>query len=166
MRKLGVGVLGVGEMGKRHAENIRRLVPEARLVAVADAAAERAKQVAAELEIERSYGNLEAMLECKELDAGLIATPDKFHAQAVVAAARAGKAEISAPYSKMKAEIARILKQEGYIANYEIATEGKFPAIKIVSKVVNRSPAITGLKRVSCPCWRKFRSFSARWSPR
>ena len=52
MRKLGVGVLGVGEMGKRHAENIRRLVPEARLVAVADAAAERAKQVAAELEIE------------------------------------------------------------------------------------------------------------------
>ena len=30
MRKLGVGVLGVGEMGKRHAENLRRLVPEAR----------------------------------------------------------------------------------------------------------------------------------------
>ena len=29
MRKLGVGVLGVGEMGKRHAENLRRLVPEA-----------------------------------------------------------------------------------------------------------------------------------------
>ena len=31
------------------------------------------------------------MLECKEFDAVLIATPDKFHAQAVVAAARAGK---------------------------------------------------------------------------
>jgi inositol 2-dehydrogenase len=92
MRKLGVGVLGVGEMGKRHAENLRRLVPEARLVAVADAAAERARQVAAELEIEHSYGNLEAMLECKELDAVLIATPDKFHAQAIIAAARAGKA--------------------------------------------------------------------------
>jgi inositol 2-dehydrogenase len=91
MRKLGVGVLGVGEMGKRHAENIRRLVPEAQLVAVADVAAERAKQIAAELEIERSYGSLEAMLESKELDAVLIATPDKFHAQAVVAAARAGK---------------------------------------------------------------------------
>jgi predicted dehydrogenase len=91
MRKLGVGVLGVGEMGKRHAENLRRLVPEARLVAVADAAAERARRVAAELEIEHSYGSLEAMLECKELDAVLIATPDKFHAQAIVAAARAGK---------------------------------------------------------------------------
>jgi inositol 2-dehydrogenase len=91
MRKLGVGVLGVGEMGKRHAENLRRLVPEARLVAVSDAAAERARQVAAELEIEHSYDSLEALLECKELDAVLIATPDKFHAQAIAAAARAGK---------------------------------------------------------------------------
>jgi predicted dehydrogenase len=91
MRKLGVGVLGVGEMGKRHAENLRRLVPEARLVAVADASAERARQVATELEIENSYSSLEAMLECKDLDAVLIATPDRFHAQAVSVAARAGK---------------------------------------------------------------------------
>src|SRR5246127_4179814 len=91
MRKLGVGVLGVGEMGKRHAENIRRLVPEARLVAVADVAAERARQVATELEIENSYGSLEALLECKDLDAVLIATPDKFHAQAIGIAARSGK---------------------------------------------------------------------------
>jgi len=91
MRKLGIGVLGVGEMGKRHAENLRRLVPEARLVAVADAAVDRARQVAGELEIERSYGSLEAMLENKELQAVLIATPDKFHAQAIGIAARAGK---------------------------------------------------------------------------
>jgi inositol 2-dehydrogenase len=91
MRKLGVGVLGVGEMGKRHAENLRRLVPEARLVAIADASAERARQVAAELEIENCYSTLETMLECKDLNAVLIATPDKFHAQAVETAARAGK---------------------------------------------------------------------------
>jgi inositol 2-dehydrogenase len=91
MRKLGVGVLGVGEMGKRHAENIRQLVPEALLVAVADAAADRARQVATELEIEHSYGSLQAMLEGKDIDAVLIATPDKFHAQAIETAARAGK---------------------------------------------------------------------------
>jgi len=53
MRKLGIGVLGVGEMGRRHAENLRRLVPEANLVAVADVAADRARQVAEELEIEK-----------------------------------------------------------------------------------------------------------------
>jgi inositol 2-dehydrogenase len=91
MRKLGVGVLGVGEMGRRHAENLRRLVPEARLVAVVDAMAERARQAATELEIDHSVASLEAMLECKEVNAVLIATPDKFHAQAIVAAARAGK---------------------------------------------------------------------------
>jgi len=78
-------------MGRRHAENLRRLVPQAQLVAVADVAAERARQVATELEIENSYGSLEAMLECKGLDAVVIATPDKFHADAVKAIAAAGK---------------------------------------------------------------------------
>jgi len=91
MRKLGVGVLGVGEMGRRHAENLRRLVPQAQLVAVADVAAERARQIASELEIGNSYGSLETMLECKGLDAVVIATPDKFHAAAVKTAAAAGK---------------------------------------------------------------------------
>lgn len=91
MRKLGIGVLGVGEMGKRHAENLRSRVPEARLVAVADASTERARQVAAELEVEHSDSSLEELLERKDLDAVLIATPDRFHAQAVEMAARAGK---------------------------------------------------------------------------
>jgi scyllo-inositol 2-dehydrogenase (NAD+) len=91
-KKLGVGVLGVGEMGRRHAENLRRLVPNAQLVAVADALEERARQVAGELEIENSFGSLEAMLECKAIDAVVIATPDAFHAPAVSAAAAAGKA--------------------------------------------------------------------------
>jgi inositol 2-dehydrogenase len=91
MRKLGVGVLGVGEMGKRHAENIRRLVPQARLVGVADVAAGRAQQVAEELEIDHFFGSLEELLGHKEIDCVLIATPDKFHCQAIQTAAAAGK---------------------------------------------------------------------------
>ncbi len=91
MRKLGIGVVGVGEMGRRHAENLRRNVPEARLIAVADVSEERAHQIAAELEVERAYGSLEAMLENREIEAVVIATPDKFHAKAVESAARAGK---------------------------------------------------------------------------
>src|ERR1700741_395968 len=91
MRKLGVGVLGVGEMGKRHAENMRRLVPQARLVAIADVASQRARQVADELEIEHAFASLEEMLQRKDIDAVLIATPDKFHAQSIRIAAAAGK---------------------------------------------------------------------------
>jgi scyllo-inositol 2-dehydrogenase (NAD+) len=89
--KLGVGVLGVGEMGRRHAENLRCSVANARLVAIADVAANRAAQVASELEIEHSFASLEQMLELPGLEAVVIATPDKFHAKAIRTAAAAGK---------------------------------------------------------------------------
>ena len=91
MRKLGIGVLGVGAMGKWHAQNIRRLVPEARLIAVADVAADQARQVATELEIEHSFATFEDMLERKDIDCVVIATPDKFHAEAIRKAAAAKK---------------------------------------------------------------------------
>ena len=72
-------------------------------------------------------------------------------------ACNSGSAEITAPYSKMKAEIARILKQEGYISNFEVETGiGPFPKLKVVNKFVNRAPAITGLKRVSKPGLRRY----------
>ena len=68
----------------------------------------------------------------------------------------ARKTELVIPYSKIKADIARILKQEGYISDYEVDTTGKFPQIKVISKMVNRTSAITGLKRISKPGLRKY----------
>ena len=91
MHKLGIGVLGVGAMGKRHAENIRRLVPESRLIAVADVAQDQARQVAAELEIEHAFATFEDLLDRKDIDCVVIATPDKFHAEGIRKAAGAGK---------------------------------------------------------------------------
>jgi len=70
--------------------------------------------------------------------------------------AAAKKVETNAPYSKVKVEIARILKQEGYISNYEVNTEGAFPELRITNKFVNRVPAIAGLKRVSRPGLRRY----------
>jgi inositol 2-dehydrogenase len=91
MNKLGMGVIGVGTLGKRHAENLRRAIPAARLIAVADADGVRAEQVAAELEIEHHYSNWEALLERKDVDAVLVAAPSRFHAPVTRAAAVAGK---------------------------------------------------------------------------
>lgn len=71
-------------------------------------------------------------------------------------ASRAGKEEFTAPYSRIKAEIARILQEEGYIWNYEVDTTGQFPQIKVKTKFVNRNPALTDLKRVSRPGLRKY----------
>ena len=71
-------------------------------------------------------------------------------------AARAHRGDVSAPYSRMKEEIARILKQEGYISEFEVDTQSKPAQIKVTMKFVNRTPALTGLKRMSKPGLRKY----------
>ncbi|MGC6427459.1 MAG: 30S ribosomal protein S8 [Akkermansiaceae bacterium] len=75
-------------------------------------------------------------------------------------ACRAGNETFTAPHSKMKAELARILKEEGYIWNYEVDTSGKFPEIKVTAKYTDGVPALTDLKRVS-KCGRRKYSSSA-----
>lgn len=65
-------------------------------------------------------------------------------------ACRAGNEEFTAPYSKIKADIARILQEEGYIWNYEVLTDNK-PTIKVKPKYVDGRPVLTDLKRVSTP---------------
>ena len=59
---------------------------------------------------------------------------------------------VSMPVSKMKVNIAKILKQEGYISAYEVVGTGIEKQIKITLKYQERNkPMITGLKRVSKP---------------
>jgi len=43
----------------------------------------------------------------------------------------AGKEEVFAPFSKMKAEISRILQEEGYIWGYEVDTSEAHPRLKV-----------------------------------
>lgn len=69
---------------------------------------------------------------------------------------RAQKPEVLIPYSKIKAEIARIFKEEGYISDYSVDTSGAYPRIKVINKLVDRSSAIAGLKRVSRPGLRRY----------
>ncbi len=71
-------------------------------------------------------------------------------------AAGVKKPVFDVPYSKMKGELVRILKREGYIADYELDTTGKFPVLHVQNKFVNKVAAVAGLKRVSKPGLRKY----------
>ena len=71
-------------------------------------------------------------------------------------ASRAGKEEFTAPFSKIKAEIARILKEEGYIWSYEVDTEGDFPSIRVKVRYIDGTPALTDLKKESKPGRRRY----------
>jgi small subunit ribosomal protein S8 len=55
------------------------------------------------------------------------------------------------PASKMKLSIARILKEEGFITDYEVVRGKPHRVIKVLLKYMDDKPAISGLKRVSRP---------------
>ncbi len=56
------------------------------------------------------------------------------------------------PVSKVKTEIARILKEEGYIANYAFSGEGVERKMTVTLKYgAQKHPVISGLKRISKP---------------
>lgn len=63
-----------------------------------------------------------------------------------------GHKTVSAPSSSMKVAIAEILKQEGFIKNYEVAEDNKQGEIKVFLKYgKNNEKVITGIKRISKP---------------
>ena len=59
--------------------------------------------------------------------------------------------EVSVPASKLKIELARILKEEGFIKNYKVVKDDAQGSILITLKYVNKERVITGLKRISKP---------------
>jgi len=71
-------------------------------------------------------------------------------------ASRAENETFTAPFSKAKAEIARILKEEGYIWNYEVDSSGQFPILKVSTRFVDGKAALTDLKKVSKPGRRNY----------
>jgi len=62
------------------------------------------------------------------------------------------KKEVSIPSSRLKVEIAKVLKEEGYIKNYRVIDDKKQGILSITLKYTeNRQSVITGLKRASRP---------------
>lgn len=71
-------------------------------------------------------------------------------------ASRAGKEEIETGYSRMRAEIARILVEEGYLAGFDVAGTDKIKRLKLRLKYVRQVPALTDVQRYSRPGCRRY----------
>ena len=72
-------------------------------------------------------------------------------------ATMARKDEFVAPHSRIKADIADILKEEGYIWSYELGEDERgHKTISVKPKYVDKRPALTDLKRVSRPGLRRY----------
>ena len=69
----------------------------------------------------------------------------------------AEKKNVQMPHSKMKSEIARLLKSEGFIKDYTMENEEGKSVLKIFLKyTVEREPVIQGLRRISKSSCRKY----------
>jgi len=67
-------------------------------------------------------------------------------------ATRRGHKSVTVPASRLKGELLRILKAEGFITEYERVTADGHPALRIQLRYLGeRQPIITGLRRISKP---------------
>ena len=72
-------------------------------------------------------------------------------------AVMAGQAQVAMPSSRMKAEIAKILKDEGFHESFDVVEDDKTPyhvlrlKIKYVGERRERRPVLSGIERISSP---------------
>ena len=69
---------------------------------------------------------------------------------------------VDIPLSQLKRSIAQILKEQGFIRDFERVKEAKYPTLRVHLRYTGkRDPVITGLRRVSRPGQRIYRKAEA-----
>jgi small subunit ribosomal protein S8 len=63
---------------------------------------------------------------------------------------------VDIPASKMKANLAAIMKDQGFITNYEMIEEGPQGALRLTLRYINGQPSMLGMQRVSRPGLRRY----------
>jgi small subunit ribosomal protein S8 len=66
------------------------------------------------------------------------------------------KTVILVPYSRVKADIVRVLKKEGFIDDFKVEKGEKHMQIQVTLRGVGEQRAITGLKKISKPGRREY----------
>lgn len=88
---LRLGLIGAGRIGKLHAENIVRYIPQAKLIWIADIVEELARGLAQSVGTPKTTGDYREVLNDPEVDAILICTSTDTHAEIIKAAATCRK---------------------------------------------------------------------------
>ncbi|MDP4114499.1 MAG: 30S ribosomal protein S8 [Bacteroidota bacterium] len=74
-------------------------------------------------------------------------------------AAKAKKVNVEIPCSKLKISLAEILKKYNFVEDYTVIEDTKQNILKVKLKYVNGVSAVSGLKRISTPGLRVYKSF-------
>lgn len=88
---INIGIIGTGGMGERHARNLARKIPSAAITAVMDVDTARAGNIAEACGGATVYDNAHDLIADAQVDAVLIAAPDRFHAELTLACLEAKK---------------------------------------------------------------------------
>lgn len=91
MRQVRIGVIGLGGMGARHVHNLVHEVSAAQVVALSDVDAARLQQVATACGASHTFTDAQALIAHPDVEAVLIAAPDRFHASLTQACIETGK---------------------------------------------------------------------------
>ena len=75
-------------------------------------------------------------------------------------ASGAGHKRVDMPVSKLKAEIARILKESAFVHDYKVLDDGRHGVLRIYLKYHDGAPVIRGMKRISRPGRRRYAGVS------
>ena len=90
MKNVNIGVVGLGRLGLKHAENLAFKIPKANLIAVCAMEEEKLEEVKRDWGIPYIYKDYDEMIKNKELDAVLIASPSGLHTEQISKALEAG----------------------------------------------------------------------------
>jgi inositol 2-dehydrogenase len=90
-RRLRVGLIGAGRLGRVYARDLSTRIPETRLVAVADLDAALARQAVAEFEVPAWYDTADALIEDPSVEAVVVVASTHAHRNLVIQSVRASK---------------------------------------------------------------------------